>query len=171
MSKQKEKLLKYYDLTIQGLIKYSQETFGHWTEDSWFPNSSITFDNEDVGEWLNQTFNYAKREALYELQPDYYGDYNTPYPFELVDEINRRLLYISNCDRGASITYNVFISAPQNKVIPLGVLMNQTFLAIDQLGEILNKGNKTMISIHPFKLKEDDIPTIGILFSYKEPNH
>ncbi len=175
----KQKLLDYYDITISGINNFYPGVFWNWIEGSWVEYPSMVFDQSAVNKWVDEPFNYTQRKANFELQPHDFGDPDPwIYKKEIIDVNNRRMLYMSTSDRGGSKTFNVFISAPVQKMEQISLLMNAIFLCpLDQVGELIKTGNVTdakhrrdiaHISIHPFKLNKEDASTIGILFTYKE---
>jgi len=169
---ERELLLKYHQQTIKGLIYWYLYLVDTWLEDSWVERPSIEYDMAMAGvvDWLEQPYHFEERKAKVELQPGYFGDPNPGiYRKELIDNDNRRLLYTSTSNRGATHTYNVLLSAPKKDTLYLTLLMNHLFLCpLDQV--VGSKENPAHLSIHPFVSDPSDQHSIGILFTYKVPN-
>lgn len=149
-----------------------------------------------VDDFLKETPCFYERKPEYKLQPGNYGEQSSEsYNKELINDNLRRNLYISRYNVGGAYKeYNIFISASVDDTLYLSLLLSNIFKSKDvfksyinnkidkeQLNSILSDELKYFdpntvkfdvdtvqfdVNINPFKLKENDIVTIGLLFTY-----
>jgi len=187
---EKNKLLDLYTLTVDSLIDFwNASSDPEWGENfiakSFYTNEILN----GVDEFLKETPEFYERKPEYKLQPGNYGEKSSEsYNKELINDNLRRNLYISRYNVGGAYKeYNIFISASLDDTLYLSLLLSNIFKSKDvfksyinnkiykkKLNSILLGGLKYFdpntvkfdFNINPFKLREDDIVTVGLLFTY-----